>query len=159
MKSRRCVSIQIFLFQLLLFWWAYCSLFPWHPAAILQLLGFTSIKEKKKKKRGLSSGFSFIFSPENLAGQAAARRRNSRYRRSDRNRPCVRLMSGPEITAWIPKQGLGRRSARLLVSSLPFFSFFGSKLKLQQQLGDPPHADWSKVTVMSCRTHTHTGCF
>lgn len=45
MKSRRRASIQIFLFQLLLFWWAYCSLFPWHPAAILQLLVFTSIKE------------------------------------------------------------------------------------------------------------------
>lgn len=42
MKSR---CMQIFLFQLLLFWWAYCSLFPWHPAAILQLLVFTSLKE------------------------------------------------------------------------------------------------------------------
>lgn len=147
MKNRRCVSIQIFLFQLLLFWWAYCSLFPWHPAAILQLLGFTSIKEGKKK--GLRSGFSFIFGPENLAGQAALRRRNSRYHCSHRNHPYVQLMSSPEIMVWIPKQELGSTSL-LLVSSLPFHA--GSKLKLQQQLSDPPRTDWSRVMVMSCQT-------
>lgn len=61
MKTRLCESIQIFPFQLLLFWWAYCCWFPWHPAAILQLLILTN--RKREGERGLSSPLrsSFFF--------------------------------------------------------------------------------------------------
>lgn len=79
MKTSRCVSIQIFPFQLLLFWWAYCSLFPWHPTAILQLLIFTSMEEKKKKP-ALSSGFFSVSLAQKIWRQTQIlRQRNSGY--------------------------------------------------------------------------------
>lgn len=85
MKTRCCCNTQLFAFQLLLFWWAYCSLFPWHPAAILQLLIFTN-RNPEGKKTGPSFCFPFIFSPENFGG---TRLRNSRYHSSDQNDPKV----------------------------------------------------------------------
>lgn len=53
MKTRRRESIRIFPFQLPLFWPAYCCWFPWHPAAILQLLILTN--RKREGERGLST--------------------------------------------------------------------------------------------------------
>lgn len=82
MKTSRCVRIQIFPFQLLLFWWAYCSLFPWHPAAILQLLIFTSVEEKKKGGALLwfLLRFCFFFLSQKIWRQTQTlRQRNSRY--------------------------------------------------------------------------------
>lgn len=80
MKTSRCVSIQIFPFQLLLFWWAYCSLFPWHPAAILQLLIFTSMEEKKKKRQRSPLVSSPFFLAQKIWRQTQRlRQRNSRY--------------------------------------------------------------------------------
>lgn len=99
MKTSRSVRIQIFPFQLLLFWWAYCSLFPWHPAAILQLLIFTSMAEKKQA--ALSSGFFSVFflSPENLAANPNTE--------AEKLQICIApsplLMSSSKIIVWYSK--------------------------------------------------------
>lgn len=144
MKSRCCVSIQIVLFQLLLFWWAYCSLFPWHPAAIWQLLVFTSIKGGREGVgRGEDGGplplspsppFSPSFSDQKIG---RTRQRNTRYNWSDQKTPiCAQLVgsrwASPKISVWIPKQETCEHSL-LLVSSL----LFHAGLKLQQT------AQWS----------------
>lgn len=122
MKTSRCVSIQIFPFQLLLFWWAYCSLFPWHPAAILQLLIFTSVEERKKKKAALSSGFLSVFSAQRIWRQTQTpRQRNSRYV-SSHLRSKITFASAnelaPRLQRDIPKQELGSTLCLVPSSSL-----------------------------------------
>lgn len=126
MKTSRCVSIQIFPFQLPLFWWAYCSLFPWHPAALLQLLIFTSTKE-------------------NLAAQASTEaKRNSRYRRSDQDQPLGSANGRPRDYSLDSKT----RTREALSAScvIPAFSR-GLKTKTSAAAQRCP-ADWSEVMVM-----------
>lgn len=79
MKTSHCVSIQIFPFQLLLFWWAYCSLFPWHPAAILQLLIFNSMEEKKERQRSPLVSSPFFLAQKIWRQTQTLRQGNSRY--------------------------------------------------------------------------------
>lgn len=123
MKTSRCVSIQIFPFQLLLFWWAYCSLFPRHPAAILQLLIFTSMEEGKKKKAALSSGFFSVFCfflPRKFGGKPKywGRETPDMYRSiSDQKSPSPLLMSSSKIIVWYSKTRTWKYSVSCVVPS------------------------------------------
>lgn len=126
MKTIRSVSIQIFLYQLLLFWWAYCSLFPWHPAAILQLLIFTIKKRERKKKRG-PLWFLLNFQPRTFGCT------NSRYRRSDRKSPLSSANEQPQDYCVNSKTRTWKHSL-LLVS------------RLKTKKWSP--ADWAEVMAM-----------
>lgn len=151
MKTSRCVSVQIFPFQLLLFWWAYCSLFPWHPAAILQLLIFTSMKEKgERKKKSLSSGSLLHFQPRNFGGTSSTEAEKLQISPLRSKSPLSSANEQPRDRSVNSKTRTRERSLPL-VSSLPFHE--GLKLKLRRRLSDAllidPRSWWCQTPLES----------